>query len=334
MRKLLCLLLALPWALFADHSETHTFLTSLLPLGLRATASSGGSPDPPSPATALVYAHVTRNASNLVVGGSLDVVLLYHFTEQTALTSLRVSNGDLTGRQLVLDAQLSPQSFVLIGAPYRGSLIRQVHASTPSALAALRTLVRNPAEFHLVLGTTTAKTKSLAGQLAVADRTLLEGEIQSDAAGLGVPQVANGTLRLEAMRVRRQQQTIVGLLVFEVDYQFPRAVTFVGLHIHKCKGAEVGPAVLTAGIGAGAASVQSPPSGSGNLLYRVVVLAGTSEAAALDDLFAEGQPFQAKLHTTSGAGAVFHAPLHRADLGKDTGKASTEGRSRRAPMGG
>ena len=86
---------------------------------------------------------------------------------------------------------------------------------------------------------------------------------------------ANGTAVVWVHAMRDSSGAIVsGSVDFIAHYNFPAPVTFTGMHIHNGAAGVNAGVVINTGIGAGAASVASDPSGRGVLIRPASLVPG------------------------------------------------------------
>ena len=137
---------------------------------------------------------------------------------------------------------------------------------------------------------------------------------------------AGGTAVVWVHAVRDESGTIVsGSVDFIAHYNFPAPVTFTGMHIHNGPAGTNAGVVINTGIGAGAASVNSDPSGRGVLIRQAQVKADdTAGVAALRGLFTNPAGFYVNLHTTVNAGGVIRGQVRRAEQAVLLGAMSTK----------
>lgn len=310
MKKSLLVLLALAASAFAQRSETATFLAALSPanevppiVGVEATG------------TALVYAHVMRDANNQIVSGSVDFVVMYNFPGEATITGLHIHSGaaGVNGPVTINSGIAAGANSVAVTAPFRDQIVRQGQAlpGDMAAVATLRGMFSNPADYYVNLHTAANPGGIIRGQLIRAERSVLIGRMST---AKEIPAIPNnngtGVGTIEAVRAYGPNgRFAAGVVIFDVDYQLPSAVTFTGLHIHTGGATVNGPVIINTGITA-ANSVASPANGQGNLFYRVEVPpTNNAQIAALEGIFDTPAEYYVNLHTTVNPSGVIRSQL-------------------------
>src|SRR5262249_14685934 len=154
------------------------------------------------------------------------------------------------------------------------------------------------------------------GQLQKAESIILMARLSPSNEVPSVDMDAAGVAHVMVTTTRDSSGALTsGQLIFDLNYRFPGQETFVGFHIHPGRAGSNGGVIFNTGIGGGATSVQSDPSGVGNLRRPVEVnMSKPDEVAALDRLFNDPSAFYINLHTPAHPGGVFRSQLHGTDL--------------------
>jgi uncharacterized protein (TIGR03437 family) len=192
----------------------------------------------------------------------------------------------------------------------------QVAPDNAVALAALRGMLDNPAGYYVNLHTTANAGGLMRGQLMRADAAVLMGLMSPLNEVPPIPGLAaSGVSHVLVLTTRDAAGALTsGQLVFDLNYSFPERQTFTGFHIHPAPAGVNGGVVFNTGIGGGAASVQSEPSGVGNLRRSVEVnLGNAAQAQALEGLLANPANYYVNLHTSEFGGGAIRSQLRRTD---------------------
>jgi len=313
MKKILLALSALTAGIFAQSADTAVFVAALSPdnevpaiTGYNATG------------TAVLYAHAVRDAQGQIVSGSVDFVIYHNLPDTPTVTGLHVHNGVAgVNAGVVINTGITGGSPLVLTAA-RGVIERQaqVQATDAAAVAALRGMFDNPIAYYANLHTTVYPGGVIRGQLYRAERNVLLGRMRpqneipaiNDFAGTAIGSV-------EAIRGYDPNfRFIAGATTFSVDYTVPEPTTFTGLHIHNGNRTVNGPVIINTGLAAGANSVESAASGSGNVTRRVEVVPGTPAVATLEGLFDFPEEFYINIHSTRFPGGVMRSQMMRSEL--------------------
>ncbi|MFN9264164.1 MAG: CHRD domain-containing protein [Acidobacteriota bacterium] len=308
MKKLILLLAALAASAFAQRSETVAFLAALSPQNEvpPVAAAAGG--------TALLYAHVVRDAQNQIVSGSVDFVILYTFLEEVTFTGLHIHAGaaGVNGPVTVNTGIAAGANAVTIAPPFRGVLSRQAQVLPDNAagVATLRGLFENPAGYYVNLHTTVFPGGVIRGQVMRAETTTL---LSLMSPANEVPAITNvsasGVGAIEAVRAYSNGRLAAGVVTFDVNYTIPGDSTITGLHIHTGAAGINGPVIFNTGI-PGTASVTAPSNGIGNLVYPVEVnAANAAQVTALEGLFDSPADYYINLHTSTNPGGLIRSQM-------------------------
>lgn len=131
----------------AQRVETATFLAALSPAN-EVPAIAGYD----ARGTALLYAHVQRDAQDQIVSGSVDFVVLYTFPGEATITGLHIHSGPAgVNAPVTINTGIAAgAASVEIAAPFRGQIVRQaqVLSGDMAGVASLRGLFTNPAGYY------------------------------------------------------------------------------------------------------------------------------------------------------------------------------------------
>ena len=213
MKKTFLALLALAASAFAQRSETATFLAALSPANEVPPVSIDAR------GTALLYAHVMRDAQNQIVSGSVDFVILYTFPGETTFTGLHIHSGaaGVNGPVTVNTGIAAGANSVTIGAPFRGILSRQAQVLPDNAagVATLRGMFDNPAGYYVNLHSTVHPGGVIRGQVMRAESTTLLGLMSPANEVPAITNVtASGVGTIEAVRAYSNGRLAAGVVTF------------------------------------------------------------------------------------------------------------------------
>jgi uncharacterized protein (TIGR03437 family) len=313
MKKLLLALAVFSAAAIAQSADTAIFVAALSPAN-EVPAITGYD----ASGTAVMYAHAVRNAQGQIVSGSVDFVVLHNFPDTPTVTGLHIHNGVAgVNAGVVINTGIAGGANSLVLTTARGVIERQaqVLATDTAGVAALRGMFENPAGYYANLHTTAYPAGAIRGQLFRAERAVLMGRMSPRNE---IPAITDfdgtATGSVEAIRAYDARlRYIGGMTTFSVDYTVPEATTFTGLHIHTGNRTVNGPVIINTGIAAGANSVASAASGSGNVTRRVEVPAGTPAVTAIEGLFDFPEEFYINLHSTRFPGGVMRSQMLRTE---------------------
>ncbi len=308
MKKTIFALLALTASAIAQRSETVTFLAALSPANEVPPISIEAR------GTALLYAHVMRDAQDQIVSGSVDFVVLYNFPGETTFTGLHIHSGaaGVNGPVTVNTGIAAGANSVTIEAPFRGVFSRQaqVPPDNAAALATLRGMFDNPAGYYVNLHSTVSPGGVIRGQVMRAESTTLLGLMSpADEIPAITNVTASGVGAIEAVRAYNNGRLAAAVVMFDVNYSIPGNSTITGLHIHSGTASVNGPVIINTGI-SGTAPVTAPSNGIGSLAYPVEVnTAVVTQVSTLEGLFDSPGDYYVNLHTSVNPGGLIRSQL-------------------------
>jgi uncharacterized protein (TIGR03437 family) len=308
MKKTIVALFALAASAFAQRSETVTFLAALSPANEVPPVSTDAR------GTALLYAHVMRDAQDQIVSGSVDFVILYTFPGETTFTGLHIHSGaaGVNGPVTVNTGIAAGANSVTIAAPFRGILSRQAQVTpdNTAGVATLRGMFDNPAGYYVNLHSTVNPGGVIRGQVMRAESTTLLGLMSPANEVPAITNVtASGVGAIEAVRAYDNGRLAAGVVTFDVSYAIPGDSTITGLHIHSGAAGVNGPVIINTGI-TGTASVTAPANGIGSLIYPVEVnTAVATQVSTLEGLFDSPGDYYVNLHTSVNPGGLIRSQL-------------------------
>ncbi len=308
MKKTFLALLALAASAFAQRSETATFLAALSPANEVPPVSIDAR------GTALLYAHVMRDAQNQIVSGSVDFVILYTFPGEATFTGLHIHAGGagVNGPVTVNSGLAAGANSVTIAAPFRGILSRQgqVLPDNAAGVATLRGMFENPAGYYVNLHSTVHPGGVIRGQVMRAESTTLLGLMSPANEVPAITNVtASGVGTIEAVRAYSNGRLAAGVVSFDVSYAIPGDSTITGLHIHSGAAGVNGPVIINTGI-TGAAPVIAPANGIGSIVIPVEVNTGVAaQVSTLEGLFDAPGDYYINLHTSVNPGGLIRSQM-------------------------
>lgn len=175
-------------------------------------------------------------------------------------------------------------------------------------MSTLEGLLTNPRGYYINLHTSVNTGGAIRSQMRTMDT--IEFRVPMSPAN-EVPAVTNVDASASALvtaRTLRGDDSAVqaGLIDFDVNFRFPDAVEFAGLHIHDGVAGENGPVRLDSGISG--ANPAPRPSGFGNLSYRASIDGGTA-LASLNSLVVNPEKHYLNLHTRVNPGGVVRSQM-------------------------
>lgn len=309
--RLVALALLLVPAVFARTAETIYFRAAMLPSNEVPPVNIEAS------GAATIRAHVVREDNGQIAEGSVDFLVDYAFPGAVTFTGLHIHSGAAgVNGPVTINSGISASNPVE-DSDGRGSIVRQgqVLPTNQDALETLRGMVQNPANYYVNLHSTESPGGVIRGQLQRAEAHVFMGVMspRNEVPPLGLD--AEGVSHVLVLVTRDSAGApTTAQMIFSTNYRFPGQVTFTGYHIHSSPAGVNGPVIFNTGIGSGAASVESEPSGTGNVTRPVEVNLGqAAQAQALAGLLADSANFYINLHTTEFPGGAIRAQLRRTD---------------------
>jgi uncharacterized protein (TIGR03437 family) len=313
MKKLLSFVLLGAACLFGQTSETAVFVAAMSPANEVPPIT-----DYDASGTAVLYAHVMRNAAGQIVSGSVDFLVLANFPAAATGTGLHIHAGPAGANAgVTVNTGLNATNTLALTAG-RNVIQRQaqVLGTDMNGVATLRGLWENPQNYYVNLHTTQFGGGIIRGQLYRGERKVLLGRMDARNEVPAITAVtATGTGTIEAIRAYdARQRYIAGIAIFDIDYNLGGAATVTGLHIHNGPAGANAGVVLNTGIGAGANSVETPANGIGNITRYVEVPANPQTAVGhLEGVFDTPELYYVNLHTTTYGGGLIRSQLARTE---------------------
>lgn len=256
-------------------------------------------------ATGAVTTIITRGPDGSINSGEVIFNVNYAFPAKVTFTGLHVHTGAAGANgPVTLNSALTRIDSADSGTGtlnYRN----EIDVTNPAAAAALDGMFLNPAGHYINLHTTDNPGGAVRAQMRSTDSTTLS---MTMAPGNEVPAVtgldaaAPSLLHVRAMR-DATGAPIAAWMAFDVNYRFPAAIDFIGLHVHTGKAGENGPIRLNSGI-TGASRVTSA-TGFGNIFIPIVFSGDTMPSMA--GMLASPEAWYLNLHTPANPGGAVRA---------------------------
>ena len=203
--------------------------------------------------------------------------------------------------------------------PAGGVLHYEVEVPVDNADSAntLAGIFRNPADYYINIHTLTNPGGVIRAQLRRTDR--MQFRVNMTTAN-EVPPItgvdASAPAVFTAHTIRKADGSVSGgVAIFDVNYRFPAAETFTGLHIHNGSATENGPVTINTGLSA--TNNVSTVSGHGNI-YRIVNVTSAAALATLNSLAVNPEAHYINLHTTTRPNGVVRSQLAAANTALPT----------------
>lgn len=255
---------------------------------------------------AQVIAIVTRDTSGNINGGRVTEVVNYSFPTQVTFTGFHIHSGlpGIAG-PVTINSGLTRQDSDPSG---RGviNLSVEVSSTQTAALQTLAGLFSNPGNYYINLHTTTNTGGAIRAALRKADVvrfpvTMTPAAEVPPVTGLNASAIANigvATLRAEDGSV------VAGFAIFDVNYRFPAADTFTGLHIHDGGSTISGPVRINTGL-----ATTASDTGFGNFYFVTTPQTGATMLASLNSLVNTPENHYVNLHTSTFTSGAVRAQL-------------------------
>jgi len=247
---------------------------------------------------------VNRDAGGTITSGVVIFDVSYQFGRSVTLTGFHIHSGavDANG-PVVINSSLTSTP----DADGGGSLSFTTPSLTSAVnLAALTGLVATPHLYYINLHTSDNPGGEIRGQCTSETffykATMLPSNEVPAIAGLDAS--ASVLVTLDVTRDSTTGAITSGAIMFDVNYQFPGAITFTGFHIHTGVAGVNGPVVLdtrTTGI--------VDATGSGRLTRIVSLDTTQARLDALKAVIANPSGHYINLHTTANPGGAVRAQL-------------------------
>jgi uncharacterized protein (TIGR03437 family) len=266
---------------------------------------------------ATVTALMTRDATGRPTSGEVIFDTNYRgFPEGTTFTGFHIHNGAAgMNAGVTINTGIGSGAASVPAISPGGNLHYNVEVPMTNAASVqtLQSLFTNPTEgAYINLHTTVNPGGAIRSQLRRTD-TITFPVLMSPANE--VPPIqglnASGPAVVSVHTIRNADGSVAaGAVIFDVNYRFPGATPFTGLHIHDGRAGENGGVTINTGIGGSNTVVTD--SGSGNI-YRVVTVSTDAGMATLRSLVSNPENHYVNLHTSVNPGGAVRSQLAAAN---------------------
>ncbi|MBL0156542.1 MAG: CHRD domain-containing protein [Bryobacterales bacterium] len=227
------------------------------------------------------------------------------FPADTLLTGFHIHAGQAgVNGPVVINTGLSGQvPVVATGGNLHYEV--QIDPMNPAQSAAVYGLFLDPSRLYVNLHTTVNPGGAIRSQLRKTDKMRFQQTLlpSNEIPALALDASAPASLTLYTTR-NNDGWITGGVSVFDVNYRFPGATQFTGLHIHTGKATENGAVILNTGLSA--ANQPNSETGVGNI-YRVTTHGTVAMTQAMNLIAADPNATYMNLHTTVNTGGAVRA---------------------------
>lgn len=178
----------------------------------------------------------------------------------------------------------------------------QIDPTNPAQAAAVYGLFLDPMRFYVNIHTTVNPGGAIRSQLRKTDKMTFPVTLLPSNENPAIAIDASAPASLTLYTTRNNDGWITGgVSIFDVNYRFPGATQFTGLHIHTGKATENGPVVLNTGLAA--ANQPNSESGFGNI-YRVTTHGTDAMTQAMNIVAVDPNATYMNLHSDVNPGGV------------------------------
>ncbi len=260
---------------------------------------------------ATLQVHVIRGTNGQITSGSVDFLVNYSFPSEVTITGLHIHNGPAgVNAGVTVNTGLSGTN-TITGTSGRIELQAQVLPGNQAGLDTLAGIFVDPSQFYANLHTTVFPGGVIRGQLMSTESVVVMGLMSTANEVPAIPLDASGVGTVTAIVTRNAAGAInSGEVIFDVNYNFPAAISFTGLHVHS------GPAGVNAAVtlSSGLVRLESTANGRGTIQLRnEIAVSSAASVAAFEGLFRDPQSYYINLHTTDNPGGVIRAQLRPTD---------------------
>ncbi|MCU1238250.1 MAG: domain containing protein [Candidatus Solibacter sp.] len=309
MRKLSVCLLIFAATSLAQTADIGYFRAVMLPSNEVPATPTG-----PTGAADLV-AHVIRDSSGQIIGGTVDFLVRTNFPAAVTATGLHIHSGPAgVNAPVVINTGLSGANTLAVKAG--GDIVHrpaQVAATDTAGVAALRGLFTTPDQYYVNIHTTDFPGGIMRGQLQPAIGTVLIGVMSADNEVPSSGTTANGVAVVTAIATLNSAGALTTAETFlSSTYRLGDSTTFTGFHIHPGAAGTNGPVVINSGIANGTAI---DPTGAGVIgpFYTEIDITNATQVATFANLFLNPQANYINVHTNLHPGGIMRAQLRTTD---------------------
>lgn len=234
----------------------------------------------------------------------------YNFDEQVTMTGFHIHSGPKgVNAPVVINTGLANMPSTETG---KGSLVFPVELSmtNKAQVDAMNGLFQDPSNYYVNIHTTRFPGGLIRSQLRRTDENVFTMNLSpaNEVPPVDIQASAPASFKVNTIR-DESGAVIAGRAVFDVNYRFPGAATFTGLHIHDQAAGQNGPVTINTGI-SGANSVAGD-SGFGNI-YIPVLVTSAAGLRTLNSLMANPEKHYMNLHTTVNPGGAVRSQVRAA----------------------
>jgi uncharacterized protein (TIGR03437 family) len=316
MRKLVLASMLSAAAAFSQSAETLYYLGDM----------RGANENPAVPTTsygsAVLVAHIVKDAAGKVVSGTVDFNVTGQFSEAYTVTGLHIHSGAAgVNGPVTVDSGLSAANNLPVVAG-RTLIQRSGQVNNAAAIATIEGMLANPGNYYVNLHTTVNPGGMFRGQLYLAERRSFMTSMNSANENPPIEGANTGLGSFHGFRaLDANGNYVTGGGMFVVNYSIapitangtttPQRMT--GLHIHRGAVGINGPVVLDSTLSA-ATGFDTPANGVGTVTY--VMAAPTDNAAAvsaLNDMWDAPAGFYMNMHSTTYPGGIIRGQVRAAE---------------------
>ena len=183
--------------------------------------------------TAIIIAHVARDAAGTVIGGAVDFDIQLTSADPLDFIGLHIHEAPVgVNGNIVIPTDVSNTNrFSHPGGA--GRIQKQVVIIDPVGLAVLGRLVANPAGFYVNIHTPANPSGVMRGQLAGAELRVFRTRLLPSNEVPAVPADVSGSCSVTALATRDGNGTITGgVAIFDINHRFPGDAILTGTHLH------------------------------------------------------------------------------------------------------
>ncbi|MBI4876362.1 MAG: CHRD domain-containing protein [Acidobacteria bacterium] len=257
---------------------------------------------------AAVTVLATRAGNGTITSAEVRFDASYRFPSDVTLTGFHIhAGGPAVNGPVTINTGLTSQPSAGGGAGALSYTV-EVPVTNQSALNTLYGLFEDPGEFYVNLHTTVYPAGAIRGQLRAVDAATFQVAMSP---ANEVPAVtglnASGAAQVTVETIRNADGSVsAGVVTFDVNYRFPDAVEFTGMHIHDQVAGQNGS--VTIGTSLSAANAVASETGFGNVYRTVLVTEGTA-LASLNSVVQNPEKHYINLHSRVNPGGVIRAQL-------------------------
>jgi uncharacterized protein (TIGR03437 family) len=258
-----------------------------------------------------VVASVVRDSSGQIASGTVDILARVTFAASVTATGLFIHGGATgqNGQPVFTTGLTAANTRPLVSGGDSIHIPIQVAGDDAAALAALRALYQNPANYYVNLMTADFPAGAIRGQLQPTQSTVLLAQMSSDQALPAPVNSGSGVAHVVAIGTRDTAGNWTsGEVYLSSSYLADDPSLFNGFHIHLAPAGATGPIGIAATLPPGAAP---NPNGGAVLsgLYTEITVSNTTQAGTFTNLFVNPTSLYVDLHTTANPNGVMRAQL-------------------------